>query len=49
MQETWSVLQEFTRINRLRAPNFPSYMFGSEPTYHEGDDNEANFEEEGEA
>ncbi|MBA0673375.1 hypothetical protein Goklo_028958 [Gossypium klotzschianum] len=27
MNETWSVLQEFGRMNGLRAPSYPSNMF----------------------
>lgn len=47
MKETGLVLQEFARINGLRAPNYPLDMFRSSPAHHKGDDGEVDFEEEG--
>ncbi|KAH1031257.1 hypothetical protein J1N35_043431 [Gossypium stocksii] len=46
MWEIGQVLQEFTRMNGLHAPNYPLDMFTPTPTHQ---DDGANLEEEGAA
>ncbi|KAH1121674.1 hypothetical protein J1N35_004834 [Gossypium stocksii] len=44
MQETGLLLQEFTRVNGLHAPNYPLDMFSPTSTHQ---DEKGNLEEEG--
>ncbi|KAH1073447.1 hypothetical protein J1N35_025775 [Gossypium stocksii] len=48
MQEICLILQEFARLNRLRAPNYPPNMFGQMQTHHEDEEEEATLENESE-
>lgn len=48
MQETGSVLQEFARMNELRAPNYSLDMFSQTQPYHGAEEEEGHSEDEDE-
>lgn len=40
MQEMRPILLEFSKLNQLRAPNYPPDMFGSKLTHHDREGND---------